>query len=436
MVVGLLVYTEINKETVIIETFQVPADLEKQNITGQAVVNKLLDQIEIIKSNADTSYKKLDVKPTSYDSQLEMVIPGSGISLKSLLQNLKTYLGKNQTRISGEIVLSNQKLNLTIRVLGKPSKTFSGNLEDLDKLLKDAAEYILKYTEPYLLAYYLYYNYDQNNKEDVLDMIKFTLSHPPADDDAMAYTLDGYIKEDEENYEDAIKLYKKALEIDPKYVDAYNGWAYSLYEMNKLDSAISLYNISLGIDPAYSYTYYYLGLVFIKQDKFQEGFDLLDKSIKLNPNDVDIYEDYGRALIKLKQYDKAIDILDKAINLDTRTFESHCLKGTAQYELKNYEEAIKDFQFSINENPTFVDAYIGLGNSYYELGKFSEALSEYRKAAEISNENKEAYKKIALTLEKQNKTEEAIIIYKKISLLSPQDSALISDKINELKNVR
>ena len=50
-VIGFLIYKELNKDTVMIEPFQVPLDLEKQNITGQALVNKLLDQIEIIKEN-------------------------------------------------------------------------------------------------------------------------------------------------------------------------------------------------------------------------------------------------------------------------------------------------------------------------------------------------------------------------------------------------
>ncbi|MCY7363398.1 MAG: hypothetical protein LH629_15225, partial [Ignavibacteria bacterium] len=109
------------KDTVIIEPFQVPLDLEKQNITGQALVNKLMDQIEIIKEKTDTSYKNLDFKPVFFDSQLEIVIPGSGISLKSLLLNFKNFLGKKQTRISGEVVLLNGKIFLTIRVMGEPS---------------------------------------------------------------------------------------------------------------------------------------------------------------------------------------------------------------------------------------------------------------------------------------------------------------------------
>ncbi|MEO8210329.1 MAG: tetratricopeptide repeat protein, partial [bacterium] len=260
MVIGFLIYKEINKETIIIESFQVPMDLEKQNITGQAIVNKLVDQIELIKANADTAYKKLDVKPVIYDTQLEFVVPVTGISLKSLLQNLKIFLGKKQTRISGEVVMDGKQLNLTIRVYGEPSKTFTGELNELDDIMKDAAQYVLQYTQPYLLAYYLYYFYEKKDKDAATDMIQYTLSHLPKDDDAMAYTLEGFIMYDEERYDEAVKRFKKAIELDPMTTDAYNSWAYILNEQKKSDSAIDLYKKSAEIDPNYFYTYHYWGI--------------------------------------------------------------------------------------------------------------------------------------------------------------------------------
>ncbi|MBK8552465.1 MAG: tetratricopeptide repeat protein, partial [Ignavibacteria bacterium] len=240
----------------------------KMNITGQAIANKLIDQIENYKSHADTSYKNFDITPVFYDSQLELVIPGSGISMKSLLHNLKIFLGRKQTRISGEVVL-NKKLYLTIRVQGEPSKTFSGELDDLDNILSEAAKYILKYTQPYLLAYYLYYNYDKNStdKEEALDMIRYSLTHLPKEDDPMAYTLDGYIKWEEGKFDESIRLYKKAIELDPKYVDAYNGLAYSLYDENRYNEAAEIYKKALSLNPSYTYTNHYIGLNLAAQNK-------------------------------------------------------------------------------------------------------------------------------------------------------------------------
>jgi tetratricopeptide (TPR) repeat protein len=428
-----LIYKELNKETVIIEPFQVPLDLEKQNITGQAIVNKLVDQIEIIKANADTTYKKLDVKPTFYDSQLEILIPVSGISLKSLLQNIKNFLGKKQTRISGEVVMNDKKLILTIRVFGEPSKTFTGSLDDLDDILKEAAQYILKYTQPYLLAYYLFYNYNEDDKESAMDMIHYALTHPPKDDDAMAYNLEGNILFEEKKYEEAIKSYKKAIELDSKSPDAYNNWAYTLNVLGKTDSAIDLYKKSIGINPNYYYTYHYWGLALADQEKYDEAFQMFDKSIKLNPEYSDVYIDYGSTLFKLQKYDEAIDKFKTAIELDPKFSETYYLLGKVYLEQKKYNTAIDMFEKATKLNSKYVNAYIELGNSLLEQEKYSEAIDTYKKAITIDDKNKEPYEKIAMALEKQDKKDEAVQIYKKLISIAPSDSAFFSEKIQELK---
>ena len=45
-------------------------------------------------------------------------------------------------------------------------------------------------------------------------MIQYALTHEPKDDDAMAYTLDGYIKYDEKKFDEAIEAFKKATPMD------------------------------------------------------------------------------------------------------------------------------------------------------------------------------------------------------------------------------
>ncbi len=435
IVICLLIYRELNKETVIIEPFQVPTDLEKQNITGQAIVNKLLDQIEVIKANADTAYKKLDVKPVVYDSQLEIVIPGSGISLKSVLQNVKNFLGKKQTRISGEVVLNDQKLYLTIRVLGEPSRTFTGTLSELDDILKDASQYILKYTQPYLLAYYLYYNYEKADKDAAMDMIKFALTHPPADDDAMAYTLDGYIKYDEKNFDEAIKLFRKAIEIDPKSVDAYNNWAYILYERKDYDSAISLYKKSLEINPDYFYTYHYMGMALAGQKKYDEAIANYNKSILLNGKYADVYEDFGNALSELQKYDESIQMYNKGIDLDPNSFHWYVMLGNVFLKQKKYDDAIDSYSKAISLNPGSAEAIRNLGDILFVQQKYPEASAEYKKLIRIDPENKDTYPytKLAITLEQEKKNDEAIAVYKKLISLAPADSSFFAEKILGLK---
>ncbi len=433
-VVGLIIYRELNKDTIIIEPFQVPLDLEKQNITGQAIVNKLIDQIENIKTKADTAYKKFDVSLAIYDFPLEIVIPGSGISLKSLLQNVKNFLGRKQTRITGEVVL-NKKLYLTIRVQGEPSKTFSGELEDLDNIMGQAAQYVLKYTQPYLLAFYLYYNY-RGNREEALDMIQYSLSHLPEDDDAMAYTLWGYVLWDERKFDESIELYRKAISIDPSYVDAYNGWAYSLYELKKYDEASAVYKKALDLDPGYYYTYHYWGINLETMNKNDSAIEMYRKAIAIDPNYEYVYLSYGDVLLKEKKYDEAIEKYKKAIQITPGSADAFTGLGRVYYEQQNYKEALDMFKKSIQLNPDFADAYAGAGDVLNREKKFQESNEMFKKAIKLDSTKTAIYNKLALNLEEQKKYNEAIEIFMKAREVIPSDSVFIDEKINNLSNLR
>jgi len=426
-----LVYKELNKDSVIIEAFQVPMELEKNNLTGQAIANKLIDQIENIKANADTSFKKFDVTTVYYDTQLEMVIPGSGISLKSLMNNVKNFLGKNQTRISGEVLL-NKKLFLTIRVKGEPSKTFSGELDDLDSLLADAAKYILKYTHPYLLAYYLYYNYSEN-KQEALEMIKYSLSHPPYDDDALAYTLDGYIKWEEKRFDESIELYKKAVALDPDYVDAYDGWAYSLYELKKYDEAAEIYRKALSLDQNNTYTNHYFGMNLEAQGKTDSAVMFYERSIKFDPSYDHVYVSYGDLLFEQKKYDQAAGMYHNAIDLERREYDAYAGLGIVYSEQNKPEEALTALNKSIEINPGKAKTYFDAGNVLVKMNKFKEAGEMYSKALKLDSANSEYYLKIGSDLAEQSKDIEAIEIYKKAIKNIPSDSAIFSEKILDIR---
>lgn len=426
-----LVYKELNKDTVIIETFQVPTDLEKYNITGQAIANKLIDQIENIKANADTSFKKIDVTTVYYDTQLEMVIPGSGISLKSLMNNVKNFLGKNQMRISGEVVL-NKKLFLTIRVKGSPSKTFSGELDELDSLLADASKYILKYTHPYLLAYYLYYDLDHSTDE-ALEMIKYSLANPPYDDDPMAYTLDGYIKWEEKKFEESIELYKKAIELDPKYVDAYDGWAYSLYEMKKYDEAAEIYKKALSLEPNNTFTNHYIGMNLEAQGMHDSAIMYYERSIQLDPAYDEVYVSYGDLLFEQKKYDQAAEMYNKAIDLERREFDAYTGLGKVYTEQNKLDEALSVLKKSIELNPENAFPYFDAGIVLIKMNKFKEANDMYSKALKLDSANTEFYSKIGSDLAEQSKVNEAVEIYKNAIKYIPSDSTIFTEKIKDIR---
>ncbi len=140
----IIAHREITKDLVLIEPFEVPENLEKKGYTGRAIANRLIDQIDYIKTTARTSMERKQFISEWARTQPEIEVPGSGISLKPVLEYIKEFLGKAPLRIVGEVFLERDSLNVAVRVAGNPSKTIHGGLENLDEMLRQAGLHIYK----------------------------------------------------------------------------------------------------------------------------------------------------------------------------------------------------------------------------------------------------------------------------------------------------
>ena len=314
LVIGLFIFfcvffcREFNTKTVVIEPFEVPRELQERGYTGRALVNKLLDQIEIVKEAATapreawelvtvggfldvgefvTVGEFLDVVElvtvvefVTVDAvpSMEVQVAGVGISLNSV----KEFFGHSPTRIVGEVTLQGDqgRLYLTTRVIGKPAKTISGTLANLEPALLEAAEHIYKCTYPFVLAHYLWYLGDR--QEDSLEIIQYCLRNDPPEDDHFAYALWGIILYDREDYDGAIAKYKKAIELDPKYALAYynRGIAYS--DLGQLERAIEDYDKAIELNPKYAAAYYNLGLAYRDSGQPDQAIEAFQQVVELN----------------------------------------------------------------------------------------------------------------------------------------------------------
>jgi|WetSurSiteA1Bulk_404760.scaffolds.fasta_scaffold23204_2 tetratricopeptide (TPR) repeat protein len=58
------------------------------------------------------------------------------------------------------------------------------------------------------------------------------------------------------DYTKAIAEYQKVLELDPNFVNAYNGWGRALAKLKRFDEAIQKYQKALELDPNFVNAYY------------------------------------------------------------------------------------------------------------------------------------------------------------------------------------
>ena len=81
-----------------------------------------------------------------------------------------------------------------------------------------------------------------------------------------------------------IDEYKRTLEIDPDYVLAYLNWGAALYAKGEYEEAIKIYREGIDVNPLFADLHYDLGLALQQQQKTAEGEAEIALAKKINPN--------------------------------------------------------------------------------------------------------------------------------------------------------
>lgn len=134
-------------------------------------------------------------------------------------------------------------------------------------------------------------------------------------------------------YDEAIKAYNTAIELDPKYALAWNNKGIALSHYGKFGEAIKAFNKAIEIDPNYVDAWNNKGLAHGRLVDRKEAFRAFNKAIELNPKYAIAW--YNKAsILNLKVFlghdvavREAIEAYDKAIELDPKCAKFWFFKG-------------------------------------------------------------------------------------------------------------
>jgi tetratricopeptide (TPR) repeat protein len=184
-------------------------------------------------------------------------------------------------------------------------------------------------------------------------------------------------------YEDAIKAYDKAIELNPKYTDPWNNKGLVLHKLKRYEDAIKAYDKAIELDPKYADPWYNKGNVLAKLKRYEDAIEAYDKAIELDPKDAYPWYGKGNALYELKRYEDAIEAYDKAIEIDPKHAYPWFSKGNVLARLKRYEDAIEAYDKAIEIDPKYAYPWNNKGLVLHELKRYEDAIEAYDKAIEI-----------------------------------------------------
>ena len=187
-----------------------------------------------------------------------------------------------------------------------------------------------------------------------------------------------------EGLEQAVVLYKEAIELDPGFARAYGALGITLgrqFQRSFTDARQEEYfsqmrelvEKGVAIEPTSAHAQFALGFVSLMEHRFDVAIEAVEKTVVLSPNYAEGWLLLAAINGNLGRGDQALRFTHKAQALNPHyTWNYSFNEGRAHYFMNNYEEAIKFFNESLTQNENALFPRIYLTASYVQLGETEE----------------------------------------------------------------
>jgi tetratricopeptide (TPR) repeat protein len=189
----------------------------------------------------------------------------------------------------------------------------------------------------------------------------------------------GHMLSTESRFAEAILHFDKALQINPRYHDAYNNKGLALFELGKINEAIECFNEVLKLKPDFHRAYNNLGMAFYRLGKTELAVKQWLESVRLSPDDDTSHFNLGMEFIKQDKLDKAVEHLNRVVEITPYWPEAHYKLGIAYYRQGRLDMAAKQCARALSLKPDYTEANISLAHNLFELGRIQQAIDYYYK---------------------------------------------------------
>ena len=115
--------------------------------------------------------------------------------------------------------------------------------------------------------------------------------------------------------DEAIEHYRKALALNPKYVEAYDDLGEALAEKGNDEEAIRQFETAVRLNPKFTIAHANLGMVLVRTGRMDKAIFHLRKAVEENPDAADTRRNLGHALAEKGYSQEASVQLGEAVRL-------------------------------------------------------------------------------------------------------------------------
>ncbi len=188
----------------------------------------------------------------------------------------------------------------------------------------------------------------------------------------------------------SVDYYKKAIEEDPSFAQAYAGLANATTQLTAwgiardtgmVNKVYQICQKAIGLDPECAEAHAVLGLNFWFRRDFKKSGEYYRKSIELNPNFATARQWYAQYLMITGPISEARKQVNKATELEPFFWVVKNLDSWMAYFEKDYKRSLDVCQVAHDLNPVYSDNMWLFFLNYVKLGQGEKARDQLKKIA-------------------------------------------------------
>lgn len=200
---------------------------------------------------------------------------------------------------------------------------------------------------------------------------------------APVHTTLGLIYQGQGKYDDAVKEFQRALELDATSDAAYRGLASSYESLGKNADAESAYRRAIDIRKDYWGGYSALGAFYAKNARYDDAAIQFRRVIELAPENVRGYSNLAVVYAYQGKTQDAEDLLRKSLSIEPN-YRAYSNLATMYFQQGHYSDSAGMFEKALELNDRDARVWRNLGDAHYWTpGEREKAASAYKRAADL-----------------------------------------------------
>jgi tetratricopeptide (TPR) repeat protein len=168
----------------------------------------------------------------------------------------------------------------------------------------------------------------------------------------------------------------------------------SLEHLGDLKGALKAYKVAIHVDPRYPDTYRSRGWTYSSIRNRTRAIQDFTKFIRLRPNDADGRAEYAMQIILVGRKQEALQQLNVAVKLDKNCVSAYIPRGSIRSEIGDMKGAISDLNKAIELRPDFSLGYYHRALALLKLGEKKSAQRDLKKALHLAPKDERVSQKL------------------------------------------